>query len=861
MIIYSNSISNSISRNQVGGKAFNLIQMMNKELPIPPFWVLPASMIDEIGVEQLDANHEILNWLNTLPPDKTYAIRSSASNEDNKEISFAGQYHSYLNIRKDDVLFYVKKVYESSNTNNVNTYKAFNKIYEKSEVSILIQLCINSDVSGVGFGVHPTLGQENVQVINSIFGLGEGLVSGKYDADEFVISNGKIESKIVSKPYQLIPNLNNTSGIFETEVAKGFKDIASLTNEQISKVTELMEDCKLIFNSPQDIEFAFCAGKLYLLQSRPITKKFDHVNSDKTNKTVWDNSNIIESYPNITTPLTFSFISRSYELAYKNFSRFMGADEKLIIKNDNIYKNTLGFINGRVYYNLKTWYHMLAMLPGYSLNAKFMEKMMGVKESFDVPEDLKLSKNVARWKIVKSLFKMIIRHQSLKSERKKFVELVNATILQYKSINYKDKSTDEIVKLYLTFENKLLDNWKAPLLNDFFAMVWFGLLHKSCAKLNSTDDTNLHNDLLCGSSDIISTQPIHRAIEIADLIRKNNAALEIFKNEDEKLILYIINDDVQFSSIKNTIDQYIQDFGERCIGELKLETKSYTHSPHKFILVLKSYIINEIKKIESKIDVEIRTDAEYKLNSLLGNSVIKKWWFKILVSKTRELVSARENLRYERSRAFGIVRELFTQVGNKLATSNIIQDEDDIFYLTREEIIAFTEGRSVSQDLKSLIEIRKNEYEKYAQLAPTAERFTTYGTVYHNNDFYHSATIVNIGNLLTGVGCCPGIVRGKARVVLNPNEISSLNGEILVTHSTDPGWVVLFPSASAIIVERGSLLSHSAIVSREMGKPCIVGISGLLKQISTGDEIEIDGSKGTVKIITSTNNLILNEAK
>jgi pyruvate,water dikinase len=76
-----------------------------------------------------------------------------------------------------------------------------------------------------------------------------------------------------------------------------------------------------------------------------------------------------------------------------------------------------------------------------------------------------------------------------------------------------------------------------------------------------------------------------------------------------------------------------------------------------------------------------------------------------------------------------------------------------------------------------------------------------------------------------------------------------MNGAILVTSSTDPGWTTLFPSCSGIIVERGSLLSHSSIVSREMGKPCIVGVAGLLNRLKTGDEIEMDGSTGEIKII------------
>ena len=136
-------------------------------------------------------------------------------------------------------------------------------------------------------------------------------------------------------------------------------------------------------------------------------------------------------------------------------------------------------------------------------------------------------------------------------------------------------------------------------------------------------------------------------------------------------------------------------------------------------------------------------------------------------------------------------------------------------------------------------------------MEPPAERFATYGPVYHGNDFFSNSKMEIPEGDLKGIGCSPGIVRGKVRVVMNPNETHALNGEILVTPSTDPGWVTLFTSASGIIVERGSLLSHSAIVSREMGKPCIVAVTGLLKTLKTGDQIEMNGSTGTIRLINA----------
>jgi rifampicin phosphotransferase len=90
-------------------------------------------------------------------------------------------------------------------------------------------------------------------------------------------------------------------------------------------------------------------------------------------------------------------------------------------------------------------------------------------------------------------------------------------------------------------------------------------------------------------------------------------------------------------------------------------------------------------------------------------------------------------------------------------------------------------------------------------------------------------------------------VRGRVRVVRDPRGALLEPGEILVAERTDPGWVMLFPAASALLVERGSLLSHSAIVARELGIPAVVSIEGLTSWLETGDEVEMDGRTGEVR--------------
>ncbi len=866
MKFISNSDTSSLEKMTIGGKSKNLYRLKELGFAVPQWITIPQETLTafipaEIQQEDYD---KIVRFIHSLsiprsfieeivsqfPPATFFAVRSSAIDEDGSDFSFAGQFESYLFVTKDNLEETIKKVWCSAFSERVYQYRKNNKLHHVFGLAVIVQEMIDADAAGVAFGINPTNGDRQAKIISAVYGLGEGLVSGELDADTFIFKNNTITTQLAYKTQQIVFDTENKKGTRKIAVEEQKQKISSISDTHIKEIAHILDICHTAYGKPQDIEFAISNNLIYILQARPITNL--HKISDTSGDYIlWDNSNIIESYPGVTTPLTFSFISKSYESAYKSFSAFMGVSEKTIKQNERVFANTLGFINGYVFYNLKTWYHMLAMLPGYSINARFMEKMMGVKERFDIPESYRLSKGAAWWSIVKMMVKMYVRFLSLPTKRKKFTQLLNTTIAEYKAINYAEKSAAELMTLYLDFEKKLLNEWKAPLLNDFFAMIWFGLLQKRCEKYSISKNPNIHNDLLCGSSDIISTQPIYRSIALATSIAKDKELKALFLSESEKSIWKTLSENEKFSPLKKDIDCYISDFGERCIGELKLETISYTQDPTKFIKILKSYVESGItaEKTSRKMEEELRTKAETELNQSLKYHFLKRIILKRTLHNARELVSARENLRYERTRAFGIVRTLFSTIGNRFYAESIIDDSRDIFYLTKEEIFAYIEGTAVTQNIKKLIELRKIEFNAYQKQDAPSERFASYGPVYHANDFFSAEKIEKLTGDLKGIGCCPGRVRAKAMVVLNPTDISSLNGCILVTSSTDPGWVTLFPSAAAIIVERGSLLSHSAIVSREMGIPCIVSVTGLLKTIKTGDEIEMDGSTGEIKII------------
>jgi pyruvate,water dikinase len=152
--------------------------------------------------------------------------------------------------------------------------------------------------------------------------------------------------------------------------------------------------------------------------------------------------------------------------------------------------------------------------------------------------------------------------------------------------------------------------------------------------------------------------------------------------------------------------------------------------------------------------------------------------------------------------------------------------------------------------LRGLVALRRAEWDGYTRASAPPERFTSIGPPELGR--WEVADIAGAqpdGEALQGLGCCPGIVRAPVRVVRDPREAGDLSGRILVAERTDPGWTLLFPAASGLLVQRGSLLSHSAIVAREVGLACIVAIPGLLETLRDGETVEMDGTTGRVRRI------------
>jgi len=604
---------------------------------------------------------------------------------------------------------------------------------------------------------------------------------------------------------------------------------------------------------PQDIEWAIEGGQIYLLQSRPITSLVGVADPDGA-LALWDNSNIVESYGGLTTPLTFSFARRAYEEVYRQFCCLMRVPSERIAENRAVFSRMLGLFRGRIYYNLLNWYRVLSLLPGYTFNRGFMEQMMGVRERLPVgvlPEagqapPAERARDGLR--VLWMLGVMMVHLALLPRRIQRFHGRINGALGPGRP-DLSRLHPDELVSYYRELERQLLTCWDAPLVNDFFAMIFYGVLRKLTKEWCNDPEGTLQNDLLCGQGGMISAEPTAQLGAMAALARTQPQLTELLCDGSSEAILRQMT---ALPELMTRYQSYMERFGDRCCDELKLESPTLHDDPLPLLRSvgqLASRMNGGSPPNGNGMSVQFapRTRAEERVRQVLARHPIRRsiyFWF---LRNARNRLRDRENLRFERTRVFGRVRRIFTVLGHRFCALDRLDHPGDIFYLELDEILEFVEGASTCTNLRELVAVRKAEFEKYERLEPPADRFETRGIAYQGNSFQKGRAIQESrGETRHAIGCCPGRVRGQVHIVRNPKESAPLPGSILVAERTDPGWILLFPFAAGVLVERGSLLSHSAILARELGVPTIVAIEGLTQWLKEGDWVELDGRTGVV---------------
>lgn len=881
------------AKKESGGKGFNLYLLSTNGINVPPFVTLPPQFF-ELFKETTKINDYIENIFSNphlsmlevsekikvkivetpFTPqlesqlEQIYkelnrsliSVRSSAHDEDSALHSFAGQLSSYLYISDFQyTLKSIKECWASAYSERSLHYRTINKLELKNiRVSVILQEMIDPAVSGVFFTCNPVNGNNEHIFINSVYGVGEGLVSGLLDADTYVLakSDGSIlEKTIVEKPKKLIRNIAKQECL-EADVEAHLINTDSLSANDIKKLKHMAEKIELFYGRPQDVEWAITNGELYILQARPVTTETEN---NRGILYIWDNSNIVESYGGLTMPLTFGFAHYVYHQVYIQFCEVLLVPQKSIKEMDQYLNNMLGLFYGRVYYNLLNWYKLISILPGYKNNRSFMETMMGTNEAIqdEVAERVKPSdfQNGPGAFIRHCLtgMKFFYFHLKIQDVVDDFQKEFHLVYNKFRKIDYSKLSADKVYEHFQKLEAEILRKWQAPIINDTLCMVHYGTFKKLTNKWLSHLGDSFYNDLLAGNGNLESAEPTKRLITLSGIVSKNEKLKALILTTPNEHCLEALNQNGQREFYDLVLD-YIDRYGFRCMSEMKLEQKDLHQEPGLFFVFLKNLIncgqtdLHEYERREK----EIRHNAEALLEKNISG--IKKVIYKWSLNHARKAVMNRENTRFCRTRIYGVVRSMFYAIGEDFTKSNIIDKKEDIFYLTLHELRGAFEGTNSIQNLRAVIEVRRKEYEGYKDIEP-APRFTTRGPVYWHNQHTEKEEVVVFDestlqpNQMRGTPCSPGEITGIVKVIMGPEDDMVLNGEILVTDRTDPGWIPLYPSVSALLVERGGLLSHSAIVAREMGLPTVVGIKGLTKKLKSGMKVKMNGETGMIEIL------------
>jgi pyruvate,water dikinase len=822
--------SDAADSPQAGGKARALAQAARAGLPVPRWFVLSSEAFSDgpaLAPSVVDALTRAIRRLS--PNGELLAVRSSARGEDGTRQSFAGQLESFLNVRPCDVPDRVVDVCRSAFTSRSVAYRREHGLAAASQApAVLIQRMVRPRAAGVAFSADPVSGRRGITVVSAIAGLGSAIVSGSAEGDTWMV--------------------DRSDAIVECRLA--VKCRPTLTDEEACAVARLARSAAAHFGAPQDIEWAL-GDRLYLLQSRPITSIHDLADPDAP-AVIWDNSNIVESYGGVTTPLTFSFAREIYPSVYRQFCRMMAVPERAIDEHDDVFANMLGLIRGRLYYNLLNWYRLLALLPGYTVNRRFMEQMMGVKDALPIDRanamvrESKRGRVADSWLVARMLVRLVIAHLTLNRRIDAFYERLDDA-LAAPAPSLETQRPDELVACYRELRGRLLLKWDAPLVNDFFAMIFYGGLRHLVMRWCGDAGGTLQNDLITGEGGLVSAEPAVRMRRLARLAAADPALLDRIAHAPIDSILECQPSAPQFFT---EYDEYIAKFGDRTVSELKLESTTLADDPlplFRAIAALAKQTAPARARPKTASAQQLRANSRQRVSAALAGHPIRRLAFNWILRHARRRVRDRENLRFERTRLFGRVRRIFLELGRRLHALDLVDHPRDVFYLEVDEVLAFVDGRSTCTDVRSLVALRQREFHEYNEDPAPDDRFETRGPVYQGHDFKRQrAAAAQDGEARHGLGCSPGIVRGQVRRVTDPRVADLSRPMILVAEHTDPGWIMVFPSALGVLVERGSLLSHASIVARELGIPAVVSVPGLTRWLNDGDWVEMDGATGAI---------------
>lgn len=704
-----------------------------------------------------------------------YAIRSSATAEDLPWASFAGQQDTYLNISgREAILKHISRCWASLFTDRAVIYRIQQGIdHRQVSLAVVIQRMVFSDVSGIMFTADPISGNRKVLSIDASFGLGEALVAGLVNADNYKVKDGAITGKMVSA--KKLGVYADTVGVQQQALADDMQQQQALTDAQILQLAAIGRRIEAHFGSPQDIEWCLENGEFYIVQSRPITTLFPVPVVNDTDEHVYISVGHQQMMTDAIRPLGLSIWQMTAARPMAT------AGGRLFV---DIGKN-LSTAAGR-----KMMLHALGQHDPLIKDA-LLQLVTDDGEPVPTPSYQPVDPAIVDELIQGSQAAIAALKQNMQTTTSVF-DLIAADIAQLKQ----SIADPKYLSVIMAGMNAML--W----INDKM-QEWLG--EKNVADILSQSVKNN-----------ITSEMGLALLDVADALRPYADQLP----EDLP------------------IDDFLEKYGMRCAGEIDITRTRWSEQPSMLVPVILSHIRNlppgeSKRKFEQGLQEALRKEADILSRlALLPDGAAKVAETQKMIGQLRDLIGYREYPKYHIVSRYYIYKKALLA-----ATAHLVQAPEDIYYLTFEELRA----GNIDYDL---INQRKAEHKIFEKLTPPRV-MTGDGEII--NGKYHRAHLP--ANAIAGLAVSSGVIEGRARVILQMEEATLEEGDILVTTFTDPSWTPLFVSIKGLVTEVGGLMTHGAVIAREYGLPAVVGVENATTLIRDGQRIRVNGTEGYVEIL------------
>jgi phosphohistidine swiveling domain-containing protein len=386
--------------------------------------------------------------------------------------------------------------------------------------------------------------------------------------------------------------------------------------------------------------------------------------------------------------------------------------------------------------------------------------------------------------------------------------------------------------------------WLDASLADAASMLCYGALERLLKRVSSS--AGVLPSLLKAIPNVVSGEPVLALWDLSRRIRADAELLESFETLRSEEMLRVIRSTERFTAFRVAFEKYLDDWGFRCSEELMLTTPSLQEEPAPVIDMLRGYALVDGPSPRETMRHQAIERARETRELLEQLTPVQAALLNTLLPRTHAAIRYRERARLKQALLYSRCRRVALAMGEALEHRGALAKRDDVFFLTAPELIEFVGGGALSPSaLRETVRVRRDEHAQLSATTPP-DAFTLDEGEYWNGE---AGAADSSNDALSGAAACGGVATGRATVLRDVTESSRLaQGDIIVTKQTDPGWGPVFFLISGLVIERGGMLSHGAIIAREFGVPCVVGVKRAMERIPSGETITVNGNNGTVRV-------------